>query len=410
MYVTRGFIRRALILLFCVQPALGFDLHWDVAPIGPEAIDTTGIAFKRDVYTFYEHTSGLFPGITWPHVPLYTDSALAAHLAEWRKDIEARVPPQSFGYGVIDLEAWQPVCDRWYRSGKYWVDTLGKSPDEYNAAARKLMDSTIQVAKRTRPNLKWGFWDCPQRRWWADFKDSNYVTYYNREIAGLEWLWKLQTAYYPSIYCRMYTTASPATPKDWLPSQHETWLREMIENHKKARDIGRIGAEILPYMWSQYESTGLYDSIPVNSTDWRQCLQTAMDESANGLVLWGYYPKADYWRDLLVTNWNTTYRPITFELLGNTSINGFPYPQNAMEGIRIFVRPGALAIGNFTAHAVCVNMYDICGRRIQTQSARQNSITQFHPGQRSAGVYIMAARNARTARLLKAVKIGNCAQ
>ncbi len=290
-------------------------LHWNVHDVAQAELPHDGLAFRDDIFIFYEHQSGQFPGIGVPRCgPDYTAEMLASHLTQWRADVRAKIPADATGYGVIDLEAWQPRFDSWYPASNCWQVTLGRTEDAYNDAARTLMEATIRAAIEERPQIKWGYWDAPVRWWFEGFARDPYERYFAREIESMDWLWQLQGAYYPSFYARKFSTEAPQNDDDWTPAQTLAFLHQRADVTQAAIALGG-GGEVLAYLWFEYESNPTHVGI-VSALDWQLPIDVARARSFDGLVVWGYYPaNAEPRRTEVLQAWRDVFYPKTLDSL-----------------------------------------------------------------------------------------------
>lgn len=121
---------------------------------------------------------------------------LSDHLAKVQTDIEAAIPDVNFdGYAVIDYEAWRPLYDiNWssrniYR--KYSQEIIQEKFNltnratvqylarfEFDLAAKTFLLETINLAKKLRPNGKWGFWEYPLCDYEAGYSYDECLQYY----------------------------------------------------------------------------------------------------------------------------------------------------------------------------------------------------------------------------------------
>ncbi|XP_055974426.1 hyaluronidase PH-20-like [Sorex fumeus] len=145
---------------------------------------------------------------------------VSEHLKQAEKDILKYLPKDELGLAVIDWDAWRPTWRRnWLKRTIYRIESIelvkkksklvgvaaeNQAEKEFEAAGEEFMQKTLELALKLRPNNYWGFSRFP------DCNNNNFakVNLYTGSCSEsekkrndeLNWLWKLSTALFPSIY------------------------------------------------------------------------------------------------------------------------------------------------------------------------------------------------------------------
>ncbi|XP_046399969.1 hyaluronidase-like [Ischnura elegans] len=144
---------------------------------------------------------------------------LTLHLKSFRAELEKMIPDPTFsGVAVIDFEFWRPSWkENWGTLLKYrelsrklvqskhpsWnknqVESEAKQKFEYSA--RKFMEETLKLAKRLRPNGRWGYYAFP---YCYNFTPGNPGPECSTTAidgnSRIRWLYDGSTALFPSVY------------------------------------------------------------------------------------------------------------------------------------------------------------------------------------------------------------------
>lgn len=101
------------------------------------------------------------------------------HLYVFRKHLDELIPNKNnAGLAIIDFESWRPVYRQNFGTLQPYKDLSvqiekeahplwsqrrleAEANDRFEEAARAFMASTIETAKRLRPNAKWGYYGLP---------------------------------------------------------------------------------------------------------------------------------------------------------------------------------------------------------------------------------------------------------
>ncbi|MCB9838869.1 MAG: hypothetical protein H6813_05980 [Phycisphaeraceae bacterium] len=238
-----------------------YTFHYGVSGDEAGSIDLGGAPIERDVFMFFEHTLGLYPRIDqqngrWINGGLPQRADLDAHLGACLNEILEAIPdPEWDGFVVIDYESWTPWWEdtpRRYRNATiedlrermpYLTDeeleTIGRQ--EYEAAARQLMEGTIDLGRALRPEARWGYWSYPKARH-ALLGDNEQT----------QWLWDASDAFYPSVYMTDYLVP------DWMEpglgqARYETYIESDFDgNLAVARQVAGPDRPVLAFAWPRY--------------------------------------------------------------------------------------------------------------------------------------------------------------
>lgn len=250
-----------------------FGIHLPLGDYG--IVENKGNAFLgQNMTIFYKNKFGLYPYIS-PEGKYYNGGIpqrvnLKKHLEKASKEITELLHHDFRGLAVIDWEEWRPLWRRnWgpknvYReASKQWVwerhpylsaeEQLDTAEEEFEQAARRLMETTLVMGKDLRPRGFWGFYrfpDCFNDNW---EKEENYTGHCNpMEVKWndrLMWLWNISSALYPSIYL------SAKLPL----SEHHRYVHNRL---REAFRVAKFGLKqplpVLPYSRVSYRQSSRY--------------------------------------------------------------------------------------------------------------------------------------------------------
>ena len=165
---------------------------------------------------------GLFPAIGTLNATIVNGGIpqkgnLTLHLEKVKKDLEASIPDSNFtGLGVIVFQAWKPLFRQNFDAlGIYQTESMAyarkKHPDwsdkqltalattEFNEAAKRFLEETLNYATSLRPNGRWGYFGYPQCKGILGYYCDDMSVQENDDV---QWLWDASTALYPNaFYC-----------------------------------------------------------------------------------------------------------------------------------------------------------------------------------------------------------------
>lgn len=304
-------MKTRIIFLFLLGIVSGFEVYWNAPTIQCRAtykmdfiklLRTYGIQvndgdkFQGNHLTlFYEAQLGLYPRILKSGemenggIPQRGD--LTKHLDKASKDLEKVIPWKNFnGLGVIDWEAWRPTWEFNWGPLKVYQNESIKLAKQLNPTAsaseiekiaerqwedstRSYMLETIRLAKKLRPDARWGYYLFPDCYNYVgkkpkDFQCSASIRKGNDKLA---WLWKDSSALCPSIY--VYESQLKSYSLEQRTWRDNAKLRETLR-------VASKNAKIFPYI--NYFDTKL---IP-GQEFWRMLAQAA-SVGAEGAAIWG---------------------------------------------------------------------------------------------------------------------------
>ncbi|XP_044205493.1 hyaluronidase-1-like [Thunnus albacares] len=259
------------------------------------------IFMGEKITLFYENKLGLYPKYNSQGVAINggvpQNASLAKHLRAASIDIQTDIPDRDFhGLAVVDWESWRPVWERNWSGMKVYKEgseelVRAKHPDwspaqieaaarvEFEEAGRKIMEETLKLGQKERPNGLWGFYGFPNC-----YNHYDQSTKYTGECPPIElkrndelfWLWDTSSALYPDIYLSLKLSG---LGKDvLLYTQHR-----ILEAKRVAAKATQSTPPIFPY--SRFVYTYSLDFLS------QEHLEYTIGESAAlgtaGIVLWG---------------------------------------------------------------------------------------------------------------------------
>ncbi|CAH1239948.1 HYAL1 [Branchiostoma lanceolatum] len=254
---------------------------------------------------FYEKKLGMCPAYHEYHLeqaihgglPQTVD--LAEHKEKVADDIARLTPDADYqGLAVIDWESWRPLFERNFGKKDIYrkqseelvksrhpdlskKEVKAKAKEEYETAARALMEETLTLAKSLRPGGFWGFYlfpdsynspgsirsrkgktyGCPQK-----IKDQN---------DRLAWMWEGSTGLYPSVYVT-YMFKNMVNTEQFVRGRVTEAFRVM--ESRQGQDI-----PIYPYMWLRYREEIEY----ITQADLVHSIGEIAGLGSAGVVIWG---------------------------------------------------------------------------------------------------------------------------
>ncbi len=320
-------------VMFVFTPVIGaqapptdnFEVLWAVEnvpntsgkPAGQwaESIDFGNAPIRRDVWILHEAELG-FP-VEGPHV---FDGNTAAELrlrSSIRRAVSSRVQdPHASGYGILDIETWQPVwsmCsnipssagplakDRDFKDDwrRFVQDrrprVLDGVPQEhleaayarsFDTAARRLFEMCIEECRRTRPGVRWGFYMYPPR-FAAESNGSLGAPGVDSGVeSGLDWLYDTSDALFPDLCPLQFTIAEPEQDREPTENSPEENLASIEHIIVRAMNAAK-GKPVVPVVWLRYPRTNKqYGDKLLNITNLRQSLEGSRNVGAAGVAFW----------------------------------------------------------------------------------------------------------------------------
>ncbi|XP_034375443.1 hyaluronidase PH-20-like [Arvicanthis niloticus] len=183
-------------------------------------------ATGQPITLFYVDRLGLYPHIDTKQVEHHGGipqrGDLQSHLVKAKGDIEHYIPVDNVGLAVIDWEEWRPTWLRnWkpkdnYRNksielvqsmnaGISISEATQKAKEQFEMAGKNFMERTLQLGRFLRPKHLWGFYlfpDCYNNKFQDPKYDGQCPDVEKKRNNDLNWLWKVSTGLYPSVYLK----------------------------------------------------------------------------------------------------------------------------------------------------------------------------------------------------------------
>ncbi|OCT85667.1 hyaluronidase-1 [Xenopus laevis] len=256
-----------------------------------------------EVVIFYSSQLGLYPYYDQSLSPvnggLPQNNSLKDHLDKAFMDLLETISDPAFtGVAVVDWESWRPLWARnWDKMRVYQQssqdlvkeiypdlppdEVLELAKAEFETAARKIMQSTLELGRELRPNGLWGFYGFPgcynygYKNFGQNYTGKCPIDEIHRND-NLTWLWEASQALYPDIYLeqalKMSENVGPYVKY------------RVLEGIRVAKDL-----PVLPYARIVYT----YSMDFLTQEDLIQTIGQSAALGAAGVILWG---NADYSR------------------------------------------------------------------------------------------------------------------
>ena len=257
------------------------------------------------VSTFQPEHTGLVPKFVTgpgcaPHKPCVAWRGgipqkvnMSRHIAKWRADIEKYLPdPTATGVAALDWEDWKPSFES-NRGGTYKeyeiyinasvADVRARHPGwsyerqyeqakvEFEAAAKALFTTTIDVAKTMRPHMSWGFYGFPATCGCdhdGQIRDRCSTPNANDELM---WLWSHVSGLFPSIY---------------IPTANATANRLFVDCiMRESQRVSREAGGLPVWVYAQYLSEATHQQLSPSDTVSEYARAQAW--GAAGAIMWG---------------------------------------------------------------------------------------------------------------------------
>ncbi|XP_071443471.1 hyaluronidase-like isoform X2 [Hetaerina americana] len=215
---------------------------------------------------------------------------LTLHLKTFRAELEKMIPDPLFsGVAVIDFEFWRPVWrENWgsllpYRElsrklmqnkHPYWSkdQVEREARQKFEVSARKFMEDTLKLARRLRPNGRWGYYAFP---YCFNFTPRNPGPECSPETKidndRIMWLYDASSAIFPSIYLEN---------KKLTEEEHYEFIYGRVNEAKR---VSGGSTPVYPYVWYKYRDTPNY----LSKVDLFNSLVTPRLLNADGAMIWG---------------------------------------------------------------------------------------------------------------------------
>ncbi|KJH41058.1 hyaluronoglucosaminidase, partial [Dictyocaulus viviparus] len=261
-----------------------------------------GHEFMGDqIVIFYEYNFGYFPYYRDGDANQPVNGGLPQkcpidkHLARVSEQIREVIPREDFrGIAVIDFEEWRPLYKlNWGKKAVYKKESIQlvrqqypsiskKSAEEmarkeFDAAAKKIFLSTIQLAQQLRPFARWGFYGFPYCNYDAGNSSTNMLCNenfrgYNNEMS---FIFEASTALFPSIYLSLKGTSA----------QNYHYIQAIMVESARIAALRNPQLDVYPYTKFEYDPYTVFNSFYVKK-DVCNSLKQAADLGARGIILW----------------------------------------------------------------------------------------------------------------------------
>lgn len=331
----RRFARLALAAVMTAGlavPALGqggtpaeYKVHWAVASgnaaAGERWRDWSGAVqfgeapIHRDVQVFYEWNTGTFP-VAGMHVVELDENYMTRHMDRVRQAVATQIPDaNATGYGAIDYEGWTPswdfiinvpsnqgplahdldIKDDWKDYIRQYRPHLltGLTADlqeqvfaqTFNESARRFFLATLAECKRLRPNVKWGYYLYPPRRYYDYLRQDRLTAWRERHRRELGWLYEAQDAFFPDIYSLYYTVDSNPNYRIGQDSQEES-SGYITGNVRETVEIAN-GRPVIAFICHRYTiNAGQWQLQMCSERNMRNQIELSKLAGANGVAIW----------------------------------------------------------------------------------------------------------------------------
>jgi hypothetical protein len=314
-------------------PALGqtapttgeFKVYWAVASGNPAPGErwrdwTASIQFgqapiHRNIQVFYEWNTGIFPAAGM-HVVEMDSNYMTRHFDRLRRTVAEQFPdPNAEGFGALDYEGFTPAWDfiinvpsnqgplahdldikddwrdfiREYRP--HLLTGLTAELQEqvfaqtFNESARRFFLDTLAECKRLRPNVKWGYYLYPPRRYYDYLRADRLTAWRERHRRELMWLYDAMDVFFPDVYSLYYTVESNPNYRIGQDSQEEA-AAYITGNVREAVEIAN-GRPVIAFISHRYTvNAGQWQHQMVNARNLRNQFELPKLAGANGVAIW----------------------------------------------------------------------------------------------------------------------------
>lgn len=314
-------------------PALGqtpttpaeFKVHWAVGSGRPAdgerwrdwsaAIQFGDAPIHRDVQVFYEWNTGIFP-VAGMHVVEMDENYMTRHMDRLRQAVATQLPDaNATGYGALDYEGWTPswdfiinvpsnqgplahdldIKDDWKDYIRQYRPHLltGLTADlqeqvfaqTFNESARRFFLATLAECKRLRPNVKWGYYLYPPRRYYDYLRQDRLVAWRERHRRELSWLYDAQDAFFPDIYSLYYTVESNPNYRIGQDSQEES-AGYITGNIRETVEIAN-GRPVIAFICHRYTVNAIqWQGQMCSERNMRNQIELPKLAGADGVAIW----------------------------------------------------------------------------------------------------------------------------
>jgi hypothetical protein len=149
---------------------------------------------------------------------------------------------------------------------------------EFNAAARVLWSTTLEVAQKTRPHCHWGFYGKPE----TEDITPPFVDGYDRAVGdAYQWMFNISTALFPSTYMHFSADTSPPPLGKHYNAEYVAAITREAERVNSNRGEGEKKIKVLPWIWYRYISD---HRTLLEPADMKTALAGPGDAGADGVL------------------------------------------------------------------------------------------------------------------------------
>ena len=208
----------------------------------------------------------------WPKKILRKERKPAAPASD--KYIAAIVKkiPSTKSPAIFDIEHWPLDIRKGVKSAA--DDDIASANAKKVTASMNKMIHIISVAKKTNPNLKYGYYSCiPLRDYWSAVRnDPKRMKAWQKANDYLKPLADSVDVLCPSLYA-------------FYPDR-DKWVRYAKANIAEAKRLAK-GKPVYAYLWPKYHNSNKKDGKSFIEGDfWKLQLETVYNSGIDGVIIW----------------------------------------------------------------------------------------------------------------------------
>lgn len=267
---------------------------------------------EQPIRFVYGHQFGIYPHIN-KGKPLHGGIPLTysrqSHIDEIRKDAKAMQAPEGT-WVFIDYEAWRmtfPSKGKYHdMSTNYVKSSMPWLPDELILPVTKawwehnsiqIHQDTLDAAKETRPDYKWGWYFPQNRHYWDDGKLFPYSgpsgDKRRAENDLLDEVWKNSDVMMSSVYIPypIKRKGIDSTSTD-SPEQIYKYVYENVNEWKRIRDRGDSTRPLVSVIEPHIHiGNKHHKELPLIEEEFEIVFRASKEAGADGVVIWGWAPE-----------------------------------------------------------------------------------------------------------------------
>ncbi|KAF5284635.1 hypothetical protein FQR65_LT13466 [Abscondita terminalis] len=272
----------------CARYNLGFDklaLKYNIIQNDKDQFRGNRIALLYD--------PGLFPAIIKARDQLRNggvpqEGNLSLHLNTFAKQLDDQIPDKNFsGIAVIDFESWRPIYRQNFGTLMPYKDLSVKIEKErhplwsnaqlqaeaerrFEKAGRKFVEDLIVLAKKLRPNAKWGYYAFP---YCFNYQQTHCAPEVQQENDRIKWMFSASDNLHPSVY---FNTPDPVYNKKLIIGRL-TETQRVLSTLSDGKKRG-----VSPYYCLKYDETRF-----LTKEDIENSIRLLKDFQIDDLIVWG---------------------------------------------------------------------------------------------------------------------------